>query len=77
MNHYLFFTILAFAIIATGVFSGMTKGMKQGFDNDLAENSYHSAPMIESQSDKTSRLQERNEHLMDDVRAKMDRLKRN
>ena len=77
MANYVFFTILGVILLAVGVFSGINKGVKKTFDIDPAENYYQSKPMVENQSERTSRIDDRNERLMDDVRAKMDRLKRN
>jgi uncharacterized protein YoxC len=72
----MYFTIIACTILALSVFAGMKKGIQKTFDVDQAENAYQSEEKIENQSERTSRLQEKNERLMDDVRAKMERMKR-
>ncbi len=76
MKNYTMYMVLAFALVALGIYSGVTKGIKRTFDTDPIEDNYDSQSSVRTQSEKTAALQERNERLMDDVRAKMERLKR-
>lgn len=76
MSNTIFLTFVFCVILAIMLFSGLVKTVKFNFNKDAAENAYHSEDIRETQSEKTADLKDKNQQLMDRVRAQMERNKR-
>jgi len=76
MTYQTLFILVLCVLCGLTVFNGMTKGVKKSFEEDPAEETYHSQGVIEKQSEKTLSIQEKNERMMDNLRSQMDKVKR-
>ncbi|MFH0753944.1 MAG: hypothetical protein V2A70_05205 [Candidatus Omnitrophota bacterium] len=77
MIKYYFFATVTITCLALVLFSGVYQGIKKTFRMPPEENHSQNQSIIENQSEKTARIKERNEHLMEQLHDKMERLKRN
>ena len=76
MTNTIFLTFIFCVILVIMLFSGLVKMSKFGFTQNPSENTYQSEDVRQTQSEKAADLKNKNDQLMDRVRAQMEKNKR-